>query len=323
MIYASIRRHLSQNRRNRLKSSLLQIRRATAPLLARWHGHFNSGELCDHLLGRLPADFEVLMVHSSMNAMYPMFRGTAFHLLEALVQLVGKDRTLAMPAFFFGGKSYQAEDAYLRRAIFDEARTRSEMGLLTELFRRRAGARRSLHPTHSVCALGPLADELVATHHSCGSTFGTGSPFEIMNRYRTVILGLGTRYFRVLTHIHTAEDLLGGAFPAKLVARPETPVTLVARDGSRYPYLLRLMAPDPALYDRRSELLAHMMPSVSLQEWTFHGVPLFAIDAATLTRVLVREALCGRTVYVAVRTRSGVTGLRTVALEAARKYRDG
>ncbi|NJS39886.1 MAG: AAC(3) family N-acetyltransferase [Rhodobacteraceae bacterium] len=62
---------------------------------------------------------------------------------------------------------------------FDAKRTPSEMGLLTELFRRAPGAKRSLHPTHSVTALGPLAEQLTATHHQATTPSGRGTPLKL------------------------------------------------------------------------------------------------------------------------------------------------
>ena len=52
-----------------------------------------------------------------------------------------------------------------RDEVFDVRRTPTAMGLLSEMARRQSDAARSLHPTHSVVAVGPLAGELVATHH--------------------------------------------------------------------------------------------------------------------------------------------------------------
>ena len=66
------------------------------------------------------------------------------------------------------------------------------MGMLTELFRRMKGVRQSLHPTHRVAALGPLATELTEGHDTAPSTFGPGSPFDFMARRDTLIVGLGT-----------------------------------------------------------------------------------------------------------------------------------
>ena len=85
--------------------------------------------------------------------------------------------------------------------------------------------RRSLHPTASVSALGPLAHDLTATHHLAKTTFGEGTPFAIMAARRTAIIGIGTEYFRCLTQVHAAEDLLGEQYP--LAVRPSTiPVQL-------------------------------------------------------------------------------------------------
>ncbi len=43
------------------------------------------------------------MVHSSVNHMAPMFTGTPLELLHEIVAFCGPERTLAMPAFYFGG----------------------------------------------------------------------------------------------------------------------------------------------------------------------------------------------------------------------------
>ena len=52
------------------------------------------------------------------------------------------------------------------------------MGFVTEVFRRTPGVVRSIHPTHSVSALGPLARHLTEAHHRAPSVFGTGSPWQ-------------------------------------------------------------------------------------------------------------------------------------------------
>src|SRR3712207_2603981 len=105
-----------------------------------------------------------------------------------------------MPAFTFG-RGAPAADHY-RRHPKNSARQPTEVGLLSEVFRRRAGVLRSLHPTASVCAYGPLAAELTAGHHLAGTIFGEGTPFGYMARHRTLILGIGTPYFKSLTQVH-------------------------------------------------------------------------------------------------------------------------
>ncbi len=48
--------------------------------------------------------------------------------------------------------------------IFDHEKMPSNVGAISEAFRRSHGVVRSVHPPHSVCAMGPLAAELTADH---------------------------------------------------------------------------------------------------------------------------------------------------------------
>ncbi|PNE18176.1 hypothetical protein V511_13105 [Mesotoga sp. Brook.08.YT.4.2.5.1] len=49
--------------------------------------------------------------------------------------------------------------------ISDHEKTPSNVGAISEAFRRSHGVVRSVHATHSVYAMAPLADELTADHH--------------------------------------------------------------------------------------------------------------------------------------------------------------
>ena len=292
-LYNVLRRLLTQERRNGIKRRLAHLRRRAAPLYRARHGTFGAAELRDELARHLPAETEIVMVHCSLNDLQPMYVEGAGELLDALLELCGPDRTLVMPAFFFGGEEQDPGAYYRRKPLFDARRQPSQMGLLSELFRRREGVRRSLHPTASVSARGPLADEVVSGHHTAGTTFGEGTPFGVMARRRTAIVGIGTEYFRCLTQVHAAEDLLGDRFPVPV--RPETiPVELRDVDGATHDYALPLTAPG---LGRRLERLERLLTDDELVQWRFHGVALFVTDARRVTEALVEAALRGETIY--------------------------
>jgi aminoglycoside N3'-acetyltransferase len=198
-----------------------------------------------------------------------------------------------MPAFVFGGWSFDPVGHYRRKPVFDARKAPSEMGLLTEVFRRHPGVRRSLHPTHSVCALGPLAGEVTAGHEQDAYGCGRDSPFAAMDRHRTIILGLGVRYFRALTHVHLAEQLLGADFPVPF--REET-VPVVIRDGEHAPldHLLRVKT---FRGERRIERLRGFLGRGDLSEWRFHGVRMYAVSAGRVTQVLLERAKNGLSIY--------------------------
>ena len=305
----------SQEQRRQIKLSIASARKRLAPLYRVRYGTFGAEELRDELARHLPPDVEIVMVHCSLNDLQPMYAGGVTELLDALIELCRDELTLAMPAFSSGGPEGDPA-AYIRsRPVFDVRRQPSEMGLLSELFRRRKNVRRSLHPTSSVCALGPLAERLIAGHHLARTTFGERTPFAVMAEQRTAIVGIGTEYFRCLSQVHVAEDLLGERYP--LVLRPRTmPVQLKDVDGTVYDYELRV---GELTTRRRAERLEQLLGPDELIRWRFHGVPLFVTSAARVTEVLSDAALRGETIYDAMPIRasraSGANRAKPVDLE--------
>lgn len=311
--YNLVRNALSQDDRNRIKRRIAHTRKRLAPVYRLRYGSFGADELRSELQRRVPADAEIVMVHCSVNDLEPMYSGSVPDLLDALATLCGPDRTLAMPAFFFGGAEGNAEAFYRDTPMFDARRRPSEMGLLSELFRRRAGVRRSLHPTHSVCALGPLAEELVGGHHRAPTTFGADTPFAVMAQHRTAIVGIGTQYFRCLTQVHAAEDLLGDRYPLPL--RDGTlPVQIKDQGGSTHAYALPLNRPGQT---RRLEYLERLLGPDELTRWRFHGVPLFVTSAANVTDALCDAALRGETIYESMPIRQRAVRRRPAAFASA------
>jgi aminoglycoside 3-N-acetyltransferase len=312
-LYNLMRNALSQEDRNRIKRRIAHTRTQLAPVYRRWYGSFGAAELAAELARNIPAEAEIVMVHCSVNDLEPMYTGNVTELLDALAELCRPQRTLAMPAFFFGGAEGGADVYYRDKPLFDARRQPSQMGLLSELFRRRAGVRRSLHPTHSVCASGPLADDLLAGHHTAGTTFGAGTPFAVMAERRTAIVGIGTQYFRCLTQVHAAEDLLGDRYP--LTLRDGTlPVQLKDRDGTTHAYELPLNRPGHA---RRLEYLERLLGADDLTRWRFHGVPLFVTSASRVTEALRDAALRGETIYESMPIRQGTATRRPAAFASA------
>jgi aminoglycoside 3-N-acetyltransferase len=295
-LYNLARRTMSQDRRNRVKRRIWRTRLRLAPLYRARYGRLGADELRAELARHVPPDAEIVMVHSSLGGLQPTYAGDIRELLDALIELCGTHRTLAMPAFFFGGRTVDPIAYYLERPVFDVRHQPSEAGLLTELFRRRRGVRRSLHPIASVTALGPQADELVAGHHLAKTSFGEGTPFAIMTERRTAIVGIGTEYFRSLTQVHAAEDLLGERYPLRV--RPSTlPIQLTDFDGMVHHYELPF---NKSVMGRRIERLERLLDPDELVQWRFRGVPLFVTSAARVTEVLMDAALRGETIYDAM-----------------------
>jgi len=276
-----------------LRSGYMSTRKRLAPLICGIYGTFDATKLRVHLEKRLGTRFEILMVHSSFNHMQPTYTDSPLNLVRMLIDFCGPDRTLVMPAFYFGDSAFDGAAAtFMQRPRFDLRRTPSQMGLATELFRRSKGVVQSRHPVYRIAALGPLAERLTRGHEQAESAAGRGSPFEFMAQHDTLIIGMG-KFCDVLTQVHYAEAVLGEAFPVPSRSGPGLTVRVIDGD-QEFPVRLRERAFE---WRRNMWKLRTIMDSASLAEWKFHHVPMFATRAATVTDALIQAAKRGVTLY--------------------------
>jgi len=287
------KRHLADERAEALRNLYFSGRQRLEPVLRLVHGTFTAEDLRRHLEQRIGQDFQVLMVHSSVNHMKPMFTDGPLDLVRMLMAFCGPSRTLAMPAFYFGepglGGAYAT---FQQRPRFDIRRTPSQMGLATELFRRMPGVLQSRHPVYRISALGPHAEALTQGHEHASSPAGKGSPFETMARLDTCIIGIG-KPVQVLTQAHHTEELMGDDFPVPSRAGVPLPMTLIDR-GQEIPFELRGRGVDGTFNIWK---VRQIMTREALQEWAFHHVPMFATRACDVTEQLVAAARRGVTLY--------------------------
>jgi aminoglycoside 3-N-acetyltransferase len=143
----------------------------------------------------VPSD-GVLVVHS---AIAPLSRRgfRAEGLIETFLDRM-RNGTVVMPTMTWRTVTPQCPD-------WDEIETRSETGVLTEIFRTRYASRRSIHPTHSVAAHGALADLLVARHHLDDTPVSANSAYGLMRSYRSYVMMIGVG-LECCTAIHLAEE---------------------------------------------------------------------------------------------------------------------
>jgi aminoglycoside 3-N-acetyltransferase len=141
----------------------------------------------------------IVMVHSSLGRI-GWTDGGPVTVIEALLEVLGPDGTLVMPA-----ESPQLGEPG-NKHVFDPQTTPTTMGAIPEAFRSYPGTRRSSHPLVSVCANGSRADEITA-EHALEFCEGRGTPFEKLYELGgwTLLLGVG---FNRCTSLHYAESLV-------------------------------------------------------------------------------------------------------------------
>jgi aminoglycoside 3-N-acetyltransferase len=142
------------------------------------------------------------------------FRGEASEVLDTVLKVIGPDGHLFMVSMPYSGA---AADYLQDGKTFDVKRTPSQMGFLSELFRRRKGVLRSANPMHPVLAYGPRAEWLVTGHEELMYSCGEGSPFEKMLELDTKAL-LFDVDLDVLTFAHYLEHLFQDTAPARVYA---------------------------------------------------------------------------------------------------------
>ena len=145
----------------------------------------------------------VLLVHGSLSSL-GVVSGGAATVIDALRALLGPEGTLVMP-------SHTWDRPGRGDFAFDIGKTPSCVGAISEKFRTMPGAIRSLHPTHSVVALGPKARDLIAGHEAAKTPCGEGTPYAKMIKERAQILFLGTTLDQN-TIFHTLEAYAGSPY---------------------------------------------------------------------------------------------------------------
>jgi aminoglycoside 3-N-acetyltransferase len=140
----------------------------------------------------------VLVVHSAIATLSRAgFRAEA--MIEVFLEYLSVG-TLVMPTMTWRAVTPQQRD-------WDEVATRSETGVMTEIFRTRYASRRSIHPTHSVAAHGLAADALVAQHHLDDTPVSANSPYGLMRCYNSYVMMLGVG-LESCTAIHLPEEMV-------------------------------------------------------------------------------------------------------------------
>lgn len=135
---------------------------------------------------------DIVVVHSSLSS-FGEVDGGANTVVDSLLNVIGDEGTLIAPTFTYG------------LDVFDPAESNSLCGAITEAARKRSNALRSSHPTHSVVAIGDLADVIVEGHEKVNA-FARGSALFKALQAKAKILQLGVTN-TTNSMIHVAEEL--------------------------------------------------------------------------------------------------------------------
>jgi aminoglycoside 3-N-acetyltransferase len=161
---------------------------------------------------------DIVLVHSSLSAI-GWVCGEERTVIEALLETIGEEGTLCMPAHS-GGNSDPAKWAHppvpcdWNEIIYDampayhpDITPTRGIGRVAEVFRTYPGVLRSNHPQTSFCARGKYAKEITDTH-ALTPQFGMDTPLGKLyqNNAKVLLLGVG---YDSCTSFHMGEVFSG------------------------------------------------------------------------------------------------------------------
>lgn len=169
-----------------------------------------------------------IMLHSSLINIGKI-KGGAKYVTNTILEYVNIDaHTLLTSALPYRGSfaSWLSEDR-----VFDVRSAPIAMGAINERIAKLDGAIRSIHPTHSVVAIGPRAKEYVGEHQFGLTPFSEHSPYYKLIANRAKVLLFGTK-LNNMTLVHAIEDLLRDVHPRPVYEKREYDIRCIDYDGN-------------------------------------------------------------------------------------------
>lgn len=117
----------------------------------------------------------------------------------------------------------------VKNPVMDVLHTPTCVGVLTEMFRKRPGVYRSLHPTHSLAAIGEGAEEFVSGEEHIETPCGKGGAYYKLSERNAQILLIGVNFTRN-TFIHGVEEWENAD---EAVSEDKTDLYVVNYEGNR------------------------------------------------------------------------------------------
>lgn len=161
-------------------------------------GNYNKQQLKDQLKSMGLKGDETILIHSSMKSIGEV-DGGADTVLDAWMEYF-KDGLLLLPTHTW--KTVNADNP-----VYNPQTTPSCVGLLTNMFMKRDGVIRSLHPTHSMAGYGKNAAEYLAGEEYNNTPCTPGGCYDRLKDAGGKVLLVGVGHERN-TYIHSVEEVL-------------------------------------------------------------------------------------------------------------------
>ncbi len=233
-----------------------------------------------------------IIVHSSTSNIGKI-EGGAQKLTDLIISKIDLDKyTLLAPALPFLGsmKSYldSLED-------FDLTTAKNAMGNISNMIMKKEGCKRSLHPTHSVIAIGINSDLYASNHELCNTPFCQESPYYKLTQNNGKILMFGINLNSV-TNFHVYEDMLSELLPYHVYT--DKSYKIPCTDGNTE-IIVTTKAHNPFLSAKRDceRARKYLINNGYIQAYKIGDSEISLLDAKGLTVTLLEMLIDGRSIY--------------------------
>ncbi len=242
---------------------------------------------------------DCILLHSSLKSLGYVENG-AKTVIDALIEVISSSGTLVLPTYPVQGSMLKT--CLKKDYIFDMKTNTTTIGAIPTAFLKYEGVIQSIHPTHSMSAVGRNSKMVTENHHIGDKTYGENSPWAKIVKLNGKILGIGIS-LAWHTIYHHVEDIMGDEFPIKVKLNQTYTIKCKTKDGN---YInVKVQPLDPIVAQTRIE----KNPFIEHYFWEIYknlglikvgkiGDALtWVVDANKFCDVLIQLAKIGITIY--------------------------
>ena len=234
-----------------------------------------------------------LMVHGSVSNIGKFDKPVGEFVNAWIRQIDLQHQTFLVPALPYNTTMRE----YLEgQPAFDVRTAKNAMGAISNIVMAMPGARRSVHPTHSVVALGASADLYVTGHELDGTPFGPNSPYRKLTERRGKILMFGVGLNSV-TCFHVYEDMLGPYMPVSVYLDQRFTIPCVGTGGEALDVTTTCHNPNVSAIRECERARDALIQAGAIVSHPLGESELSIVDARLFTITLLKMLADGKSIY--------------------------
>ncbi len=245
------------------------------------------------LLQSFHLDCDVFLHTSLRKIGYEIEGGKEFvaAVIKDVVDL--KKHTLLVSALPFRTTMKEFLDEH---SFVDMRNAPNAMGAINNIFMADNRSFRSLHPTHSVVAIGNEAEQYVAEHHFDKTPFGVHSPYYKLMENNGKILLFGVD-LTSMTFTHVIEDLLGEDYPVDVYLERGYDVEVIGFDGQKNEVITKCHDPKVSSIRDCESIRKYLIEAGAMVTRKLGVGEVSLVDAKLYNRVVCKLLLEKKSIY--------------------------